>query len=185
VGLAYVPLSLLLAVGAAVFNSGGPYPMPVRSRPVLATCLVVALAAGAVAVRSDLRMAPISTSTGAGPWPAANAGSPQARARSIRDTAVLAQAAARAVHPGDRWVGFTVGTPSLWPYVAGIVLALDERGVQSTVSPASWELYFGHERAPGRPVSVQFDLTASTETAPAGTVVAEIDGAVLTYVRGD
>jgi len=63
------------------------------------------------------------------------------------------------------------------------VLQLDERGTQSTVSPASWDLYFGDERAPGRPVSVQFDLSSSTGPAPAGTVVAKVDGAVLSYQR--
>ena len=76
-----------------------------------------------------------------------------------------------------------LATPSLWPYVAGMVLELDERGVQSTVGPASWELYFGHERAPGRPVNLQFELAAATDRSPTGTVLAQVDGAVLTYQR--
>ena len=105
----------------------------------------------------------------------------------MQDTAALAKAAESVLRPTDRLVGFTIGTPGLWPYVAGIVLQLDERGVQSTVSPASWELYFGHERAPGRPVSVTFDLLASSETeniiATHGTMVADIHGEVLTYQR--
>jgi hypothetical protein len=179
-------LSLVLAIGAALFGPAGPNrraPKWTKTGPVLATCLVVALAAMALTVRSDLRMAPITTSTGAGPWPVGNDGSAQARARSIGDTASLAQAAQSVIKPGDRWVGFTVGTPSLWPYAAGIVLQLDEHGIQSTVSPAPWELYFGHERAPGRPVSVEFDLTSSTDPTPSGTVVAAVDGAVLSYQR--
>jgi hypothetical protein len=186
VWLAYVPLSLVLAIGAALFGPAGANRSAherTKTRPALAICLVVALAATAFTVRSDLRMAPVATSTGAGPWPVANDGSAQARARSIGDTAALAQAAQSVIHPGDRWVGFTVGTPSLWPYAAGIVLQLDRHGTQTTVSPASWDLYFGHERAPGRPVSVEFDLTSSTDPAPRGTVVGAVDGAVLSYQR--
>jgi hypothetical protein len=48
-------------------------------------------------------------------------------------------------------------------------------------------LYFGHERAPGRPTSVTFDLLASSDPpgtiAANGTIVADIHGAVLTYRR--
>jgi hypothetical protein len=66
-----------------------------------------------------------------------------------------------------------------------MVLELDERGVQSTVRPAQWALYFGKERTPGRPVSVDFALDpASGLPARSGwTVIAELDGAVLAYQR--
>jgi hypothetical protein len=69
-----------------------------------------------------------------------------------------------------------------------MVLELDERGVQSTVGPSGWELYFGHERAPGRPVSVAFTLNISSNQAAgdraSGTVIADVDGAQLSYQRG-
>jgi hypothetical protein len=89
------------------------------------------------------------------------------------------------LRPGDHWVGFQIGADSLWPYVAGLILELDERGVQSTVGPAQWDLYFGRERTPGRPVSVAFALyPASNRATPAGArVVATVDGTILTYQR--
>jgi hypothetical protein len=209
VWLAFVPLSLLLSIGVALLAPGAAYssggnPQPSRwtrpvlaagdsgpgrkARPVLVICLVGAVLAAAFTVQSDLRMGPVKTiASGAGPWPLANAGSAQGRARSLQDTAALTKAALSVVGPEDRWVNFTVGTDALWPYVAGMVLELDQRGTQSTVSPAPWQLYFGHERAPGRPVSVAFDLFASADAAAKssarGTVLAEVDGAVLTYQR--
>ena len=54
------------------------------------------------------------------------------------------------------------------------------------LGPSEWTLYFGNERAPGRPVNVTFYLYTATDTAPTparGTVVAEIDGAVLSFQR--
>jgi hypothetical protein len=194
VWLAFVPLSLLLSIGVALLappapgsSPGSPTPSR-RARPALAACVVAAVLAAAFTVQSDLRMGPVKTiASGAGPWPLANAGSPQGRARSLQDTAALTEAALSVLRPGDRSVNFTVGTDGLWPYVAGMVLELDQHGTESTVSPAPWQLYFGHERAPGRPVSVGFDLFASNDAAAQssarGTVLAEVDGAVLTYQR--
>ena len=186
VWLAYVPLSLALAIGVALLTPAHPTRRSWAGlgRPILALSVAAAIGVAAVTVRSDLRMGPVKTiTTGAGPWPAGTAPTPQARSRSLRDTAALTTAARSVLRPSDRWVGFTVATSSLWPYVAGMVLELDESGIQSTVSPASWELYFGHERAPGRPVDVQFELVAATDQAPTGTVLARVDGAVLTYQR--
>ena len=155
--LAYVPLSLALAIGVALLTPAHPTRRSWAGlgRPILALSVAAAVGVAAVTVRSDLRMGPVKTiTTGAGPWPAGTAPTPQARSRSSRDTAALTTAARSVLRPSDRWVGFTVATSSLWPYVAGMVLELDESGIQSTVSPASWELYFGHERTPGRPVNV-------------------------------
>ncbi len=99
------------------------------------------------------------------------------------DTAALTKAAESVLRPNDHWVNFNLGTTWPWPDVAGMVLALDQRGVQSTVTPASWALYFGHERTPGRAVNVQFDVFAATDRAAAaanrGTVIAVVDGIVL------
>jgi hypothetical protein len=68
-----------------------------------------------------------------------------------------------------------------------MALGLDEQGVQTTVSPAQWELYFGKERAPGRRVTVRFDLYATSDQAAMeaakGTVVARLHTEVLTYQR--
>ncbi len=155
VWLAYVPLAILLALGTAVFGQSSPVSHVEKTsasstwpRPRLALCVVAAIAVGALTVHSDLGMAGVATTTGAGPWPQADAGSAAGRTQTVADTASLTAAAEHVLRPSDRRVNFTIGTPGLWPYVAGMVLALDERGVQSTVSPASWELYFGHERAP-------------------------------------
>ena len=100
---------------------------------------------------------------------------------------MLFSAPERVLRPGDAWAGVTIGSASVWPYAAGLVLQLDEEGVQTTVSPASWELYFGHERVPGRPVSVSFalfpvdDLPASVTSR--ASVLAEVDGVALVYSR--
>ena len=200
VWLAYVPLAVLLAIGVALVGDGRPEdgrpgPSPRRNRrparPLIAGCAAAALVAGGLAVYSDLAMGPVTSITaGAGPWPAQQVGTSAGRALSQRDTIALTRAAESELRPGERWAGFTVGTPSLWTYVAGMVLQLDEHGVQSTVAPASWALYFGHERSPGRPVDVAFDLYAAGDTAAAkadkaakGTVIAEVDGTVLTFQR--
>jgi hypothetical protein len=148
---------------------------------------MAALAVTASTVASDLRMGSVATTTGSGPWPPGDAGTAQGKARNMRDTLALTRAAESVLRPGDRWVGFTIGSSSLWPYVAGMVLELDQRGVQSTVGPSTWELYFGHERAPGRPVSVAFTLDMSSHhpagDQASGAVIADLDGAQLSYQR--
>lgn len=220
VWMAFVPLAVLLAIGIATVGRPGPLrasgagagaprggllrpreapplgPAVWRTRPPragLAVLVAVALAGAALTVGSDLRMAPISATTGSGPWPPGQGGSPEGRARTVQDAAALTTAAERvlgsAVGPGssDRWVSITIATSALWPYAAGLVLGLDEQGVQSTVAPGSWSLYFGHERTPGRPVEAAFELYAANDGAARqtarGTVVAAVDGAVLTYRR--
>jgi hypothetical protein len=170
VWLAYVPLSLLLAIGAGLSE---------RRRSGVG--LRVAGAALAVlTVVLDLGLGPVSTTTGSGPWPSGDAGTTAGRHRTVRDTAALSQAAWRELGPGDRTVGLTIGSASLWPYAAGIVLGLDEHGVQSTVAPSSWETYFGHERAPGRPVNISLGLYLSGEQPAGAAVIADVDGVQLT-----
>jgi len=172
VWLSVVPLSILLALGPAA-------PAHAR-RALVGVCLVVAV----LAVGSDLHTPPVSRTTGSGPWPLDQAASVQGKRETIRDTVALTDAVERVLRPGDHLVGFTIGTTAVWPFVAGVVLQLDQRGVQSTVGPADWDLYFGHERAPGRPVSVAFTLDlAGAPIDPRQTVVAEIDGTVLTARR--
>jgi hypothetical protein len=201
VWLAVVPLSILLAIGVALL---GPAPTPTsaarpahrrrlesrsvgRGRVLVSICIAASVAAGALTVTSDLGTRGVQTTTGSGPWPQGNAASPRGKARTIEDTAALADAAKGVLEPTDRWVNLTIGTASLWPYAAGIVLELDEAGVQSTVSPSSWDLYFGSERRPGRPVNLAFDLFAASDTAARmgarGTIIANLHGEVLTYRR--
>jgi hypothetical protein len=197
--LAYVPLAVLLALGVAMFGRApaerppdqlAPYQAgPKRPlwvpRAVVPVCVAAAVLASALSIGSDLSLGAVNTTTGSGPWPAGNAGTAQGKERTIQDTIALTRAAESVLGPDDRWVGFNIGSDSLWPYVAGMVLELDERGVQSTVGPAPWALYFGRERAPGRPVSVGFALNPVSDTSiPAGsTVLARLGGAVLTYQR--
>ena len=200
VWLAYVPLAVVFALGAALVGTapGGaarPGPAgPPGARPdhaaqrslsgrTVAICLLVAIAVGGAAVRSDLSTPSVAATTGSGPWPLADAGGLQAKRRTIQDTIAFTRAADRVLGPNDRTVDVHIGSDDVWPYVAGIVLGLDERGVQSTVSPRSWDLYFGHERAPTRPVSVTFSLDVVGPDPPPGTVIAQLDGAVLTYTR--
>ena len=90
VWLAYVPLSLLLAIGVALLAPRSSPPFDLRStssqtkarwggtatRPVIVACVVAAVGLASVAVQSDLRMAPVAATTGAGPWPQGNAATP-------------------------------------------------------------------------------------------------------------
>ena len=158
------------------------------ARAAVPIVLAIAVTVAAFTMRSDLTMGAVSATTGSGPWPPGSSGTPQGKLQTLQETSALTRAAEGVLRPTDRWVNFTLGTPSLWPYLAGAVLALDQGGVQSTVDPASWQLYFGHERAPGRSVSVTFDLYAPGDAAAAhqahGAVIARVDGAVLTYQRG-
>jgi hypothetical protein len=197
--LAYVPLAVLLGLGVAIFGraaaeTAGEQLAPHRTGPkrpswapraAVPLCVAAAVVASAFSIGSDLNLGAVNTTTGSGPWPAGNAGTAQGKERTIQDTVALTRAAEKVLGPNDRWVGFSIGSDSLWPYVAGMVLELDERGVQSTVGPAQWALYFGRERVPGRPVSVAFALDpASDISIPTGsTVLARVDGAVLTYQR--
>ena len=215
VWLAFVPLALLLAVGIALFGSTEPHafrhvpnrppnrpprrphPRPYRepatsgagwARAAVPLVLAIAVTVAAFTMRSDLTMGAVSATTGSGPWPPGISGIPQGKLQTLQETSALTRAAEGVLRPTDRWVNFTLATPSLWPYLAGAVLALDQGGVQSTVDPASWQLYFGHERSPGRSVSVTFDLYAPGDAAAVhqahGAVIARVDGAVLTYERG-
>jgi hypothetical protein len=170
VWLAYVPLSLLLAIGAGLAD-----------RPWGGVGLrVVGAVLAVLTVVLDLGLGSVSTTTGSGPWPSGNAGTTAGRRRTVTDTAALSQAAVRELRPGDRTVGLTIGSASLWPYAAGIVLQLDEHGVQSTVAPATWEAYFGHERAPGRPVSMSLGLYLPGEQPAGAALIADVDGVELT-----
>jgi hypothetical protein len=199
--LAYVPLVIMLAVGVAVVGRA-PTPSPEKTpaiggaarhmtwprlRSVVSLGVVAAVAVSALAVGSEITRGPINTTTGSGPWPPNDAGTAQGKERTIQVTLLLTRAAEGVIRPGDGWVNVTIGSTSLWPYVAGMVLGLDERGVQSTVSPANWTVYFGHERAPDRPVNVIFTLYPSSlnsARAPSGaTVLLAIDGTVLSYQR--
>jgi hypothetical protein len=196
--LAFVPVTALLAVGVALL-AAAPVAEPtgppaatsracaspaVATRRLVAVCAALAVVAAALVVHSDLTMGPVRTTTvGGGPWPNA---SPAGRAEARLDVISLVNATESVLQPGDRRVAFTIGTAGLWPYLAGIVLELDERGIQSTVGPASWTLYFGHERAPGPAVSIRFNLYAgenAATTSAAGIVIADAHGAVLTYQR--
>ena len=202
VWLAFVPLALLLAVGIALLGPAEPHALHSRprsrrepatsgagwARAAVPIVLAITVSVAGVTMRSDLTMGPVSATTGSGPWPTGNSGTPQGKLRTLQDTSALTRAVEGVLRPTDRWVNFTVGTPSLWPYLAGVVLTLDQGGVQSTVDPGSWQLYFGHERSPGRTVTVTFDLYAPGDAAAAhqanGTLIATVDGAILTYVRG-
>jgi hypothetical protein len=137
-------------------------------------CVAMGVLIGSLA----LGQAPIDRTIGSGPWPAVDA---QQRARTVTDTAVFGAAATRALLPSDRWVDVDIGAAGVWPYAAGLVLTLDEHGVQATVSPASWALYFGYERAPGRPVTAVLRLVPAGPTAT--HVIAQIDGTALEYRR--
>jgi hypothetical protein len=194
VWLSFVPLAVFMASGLALLAPAAPtrsVPAGRRSpwrRPNLAVAAAVLAGglAGATVV-SDLALSPLNRTIGSGPWPLADATSPQARHLAAQDTAVLFRAADRVLRPGDSWAGVTIGSESVWPYAAGLVLELDQDGVQTTVSPASWQLYFGHERIPGRPVNASFALYPVSDLpvplVSGASVLTEVDGVALVFSR--
>ena len=178
VWLAGAPLLLLLAFGLAHPPTLGRVPFgsaDAAPRPVLAVGLVLAI----LVVGSDLRTPPVQDTAGSGPWPQAEAAVPGGHRNTVINTAILDRAAVAALPPRTGWAGIRIDSPGLWPYAAGLVLALAQTGVQSTVSPASWTLYFGEERRPGHPVAVSFVLDQSGAAPAAGHVLQRIDGAIL------
>ena len=201
VWLAFVPMSFLLAIGVALLAPPGPRHRAGRRRsPTGAVAHCRRRAAG-----RRPRCGRGAVVTGALPSKRPSDESdrrrPPAPARGPKETRQPRKAGCRrcktpphsrgrpkacSVRPTDG-SSSRLRTSSLWPYAAGMVLELDEHGVQSTVSPASWELYFGHERAPDRRVDVTFDLYASSDAAARnasrGTVIADLHGEVLTYQR--
>lgn len=143
--LSVVPLLVLIALGTAM--------MPATLHPHLrrrAVLTAAAFAVAAVAVVSDLGLAPASQTIGSGPWPQRDAASIAGRHRTVTDTAVLDRAALAARTTADRGAVLTIGAPDVWPYAAGVVLQLDEHGTTTTVGPNRWDLYFGTPHAPSR-----------------------------------
>jgi hypothetical protein len=197
--LAYVPVTVMLAVGVGLLGrdvTGVPTEETLRplGRPTQAgrlpraavpLCVAAAIIVSGLSVGADLNMGGVTTTTGSGPWPAGNAATAEGRHRTVEDTLAMSHAAEKVLHPADRWVGFNIGSTSVWPYVAGMVLELDQRGIQSTVAPAQWTLYFGDERSSGRPVNVLFSVYPAGGPSPpdGSTVTAVIDGTSIAYHR--
>ncbi len=174
VWISVAPVLVLLALGAAVAPRWGA-----SGGPAVHLLGAVAVVVCAVVLISDLSLPAVDHTIGSGPWPAANAGSAAGRHHTATDTAVLERAALAAVLPLGRHVVLDISSPEDWPYAAGIVLYLDEHGVDTTVTPGSWQLYFGSPpaRAPGAPTArLVIGPTAGTET---GEVLADVDGVLL------
>jgi hypothetical protein len=131
-------------------------------------------------------MGSIRATTGSGPWPARHAATAQGRRRTIQETVALTRAAEGVLRPGDRAVEFTIEDSSVWPYVAAVVLELDERGVQGPVAP--WRgscTSVTSERLAGASMLPSICTRPTTSCQPIGeeTVIADLDGAVLAYAR--
>jgi len=175
---AFVPCALLIGLGAAICGPAGRATASASGHAPLDVSLpqswVLAglLTAGAVVVAATTVNADRSVTL---PW------------RQNVSVGVLATASEKILRPSDRWVDVTIGTAAVWPEAAGLVDQLEGANHRATVSPASWVVEFGHERLPGRPVSVRFDIYQQGDQAAAsafgGTVLAVSAGYVVSYMR--
>jgi hypothetical protein len=187
VWLAFVPLAFLLAAGVAVLAIGGtPGGVADRSPPRslhLAPVIVVAVVVLVAGIWSAEAALPAGRTTGSGPWPSALAPSLAGREQTLRDTVSLTDAIAGALPPGDRRIQLDMEDASLWPLAAGAVLALEERGVQTVVAPASWNLYFGKNESSGHAATSNFQLQAPAASSQhRGILIARNQDLVLTYI---
>lgn len=191
--LAAIPVVLLIALGAAVLPSGAltsshPWSLPgflprFFRRGVTAALLGAAVIPVCLSTVLALGLPSIDHTIGSGPWPAQDASTVQGRHRTVDVTAELDRAAVAALPRGAHAVRLGIGSPGVWPYAAGIVLQLDQRGLQVTVSPASWELYFGPNPPPPPADAPQLRLQTSGSAGGPGVVLASADGVVLVYGR--
>jgi hypothetical protein len=179
--LASVPVMFLIASGVALFTPGSLADVPTRA--VIAPVLTGAIIVSGLATGVGFALPPVDHTIGSGPWPAQDAGSAQGRHRTVQDTAELDRASLAALVLGERSVRFVIGSESDWPYAAGVVLYLEEHGVDVTVSPTSWEFYFGPNQAPANKPAGEFGLYPAGSpagAAPGGRVIAKVDGTELT-----
>ncbi|HET9691106.1 MAG TPA: hypothetical protein VFP61_08130, partial [Acidimicrobiales bacterium] len=101
------------------------------------------------------------------------------------EAAALRAAASAGPHPLPpvRTVRLTIGAPGLWPYAAGIALALESKGYRVAVSPTGWVSYFGpNPDQSARPVCTLVLDPAGPTTPPSlavGVALAAVDGIAL------
>lgn len=187
--LAAIPVVLLIALGVASLPSSAGTGS-VR-RAVTGSVMSAAVALTGLSAALALGLPSVDHTVGSGPWPARDASTLQGRHRTAAVTAELGRAAISALPQGAHALRMTIGSPGVWPYAAGIVLQLEEHGFQVTVSPPSWELYFGPNPPSPPATAPQLRLgavgasgTSGGAAASAGGVtLASADGVVLTFTR--
>ncbi|MDQ6617745.1 MAG: hypothetical protein M3083_24080 [Actinomycetota bacterium] len=182
---AFALITLLLALGASILaparlpsaqpvHDGGVDPVPGSARRLGfpgAVGAVIGVAVGVTAIALSV-VALRHTTPSSGPEliflnP------------SYRDIAMAADTIEAKLTPNDRVVRVTIGSDSLWPTVAGIILDLERHGYRTTVAGPTqdWTFYFGTSRRPtGRePVDVEFFPTgAGLAPGSAGTPLTTI-----------
>lgn len=181
--LAFVPVAAVLALAVTLLTPpvriGAHAPAPATETPTERRRPVGAVMWGGVAVA--VISAGLLLQQGARLRPA-----DQVVSQPNLNGQVMASTVMRMLSPSDRWVGFTVLTTDAWPDLASAVLTLDRRGINSTVAPDAMLLYFGRERAAGRPVAARFEVYQTNDPEAAaqarGRVVARTGIDVLTYV---
>jgi hypothetical protein len=182
--LSGIMVTLALAIGLCLVGFRSASDLSVR---VVAGPAVVVIAVAAMAVAAVASEIPVQRTTGSGPWPAWEVGTVAGKRATVMETAYLSAAAVRAVGgaPRSSLVNIEIGSDAYWPYAAGMALALDEAGIQTTVGPGKWALFFGHERAPGPRVVGSLELLpSSAETVAGARVVARTDHLELVYASG-
>jgi hypothetical protein len=155
--LAFVPLTWLLAIGVALAPGSSVGGSLNRALAGAAVALL------AVAVWSETGLLPVSDTTGSGPWPSGLAATATGRLQTLRDTAELASAMEGVLEADDHSIELDLASPPLWPFAAGAVLDLEQRGIHTTIEPASWQVYFGLEQASGPSPKVSFRLGSPSE----------------------
>jgi hypothetical protein len=180
--LASVPVIFLIASGVACFDARDLG--DIRTRSAIASVLAATILASSLATGFGFALPPVDQTIGSGPWPSQDAGSAQGRHRTVQDTARLDRSALTALTAADRTVRFVIGSEAVWPYAAGVVLYLEEHGVEVSVSPSSWVLYFGPNPAWARTPAAEFELYRAGSPGASGAgsrLLAGIDGANLSF----
>lgn len=181
--LAAVPVMFIIALGVALIEPAGD--LDRRARPAIAPVMAAAMVLSGITTGFGFTLPPVDRTIGSGPWPAPDAGSVQGRQRAVQDTTQLDRASLGALVPGEHSIRFVIGSDGDWPYAAGVVLYLEEHGLEVTVSPSSWALYFGPNPAAGTStgeVSL-YPVGAPVEMPAGARVIAEVDGTVLTFSK--
>jgi hypothetical protein len=184
----FVPITLLMGLGAAVLAPGATAPAPSAPKaiPALSRVGQAAAAIGVAGALTATALAVGQTAALAGPthFPGYLAPAEEIAATKV----VLA-----ALRPTDRVVRFTITTQSAWPPIAGVALELERRGLRTTEATTAGAgvdpgLLFGASRHPTghEDVDIQVQRIGPTEVqgVPAkGTPLGVIGSLVLLINR--
>ena len=198
---AFVPVTLLIAVGCSLFGvTSAPAPPPaaaagplpgrhlhsIRQRPQIPGTRLWAIGVAVVAVLALAASADTVKQTVALAGPASDQGHPSSTEPTV---AVATRLVERTLAPGQRTVRITIDTQQAWPLAAGLSLELERDGRRTTVAGTTtdWPLLFGAVRRPTGRENVDIELYVpgpgeQQGQPPAGTPIGRA-GTVVVYLN--